>query len=74
MIWVTKASYINDYLIRIIFNDGVEKIVDLKDELHEGIFIPLKDKEYFKNFHISANTIEWENGADFAPEYLRSLS
>ena len=74
MIWVTEAAYIKDYLIRIIFNDGVEKIVDLKNELDEGIFIPLKDKEYFKNFHISANTIEWENGADFAPEYLRSLS
>jgi hypothetical protein len=73
MIWVTKAAYIKNYLIRIIFNDGVEKIVDLKDELNEGIFIPLKDKEYFKKFHISANTIEWENGADFAPEYLRSL-
>jgi hypothetical protein len=73
MIWVTEAIYIEDYSIRIIFNDGVEKIVDLKNELDEGIFIPLKDREYFKNFRISANTIEWENGADFAPEYLRSL-
>jgi hypothetical protein len=54
MIWVTKATYMKDYSIRIIFNDGVEKIVDLKNELDEGIFIPLKDKEYFKNFHISA--------------------
>jgi hypothetical protein len=74
MIWVTEAVYMKDYSIQIIFNDGVEKIVDLKNELDEGIFIPLKDKEYFKNFHISANTIEWKNGADFAPEYLRSLS
>ena|GEM_PF-6149953 len=23
-----------------------------------------------KNFHIAYNTIEWANGADFAPEYL----
>jgi len=46
----------------------------LENELDQAIFIPLKEKEYFKKFHISANTVEWENGADFAPEFLRSLS
>ncbi len=74
MIWVTNAEYIEDYKIMVVFNDGVKKIVDLQNELDEGIFKPLKDKEYFKRFNISANTVEWENGADFAPEFLRSLS
>ncbi len=74
MIWITEAAYLKDYLLQITFNNGVEKVVDLQNELDEGVFIPLKDKEYFKKFHISANTIEWENGADFAPEYLHSLA
>lgn len=73
MIWVTDAKYIKDYMLLIIFNDGAKKIVDLKNELEKGIFRPLKDKEYFQKFHISANTVEWENGADFAPEFLYSL-
>jgi hypothetical protein len=48
-------------------------VVNLHDELDGGVFIPLKELDFFKKFHVSANTIEWENGADFAPEYLRSL-
>jgi hypothetical protein len=73
MIWITEAEYIDEYIILLTFNDGTKKAVDLQHEIDEGIFLPLKDKEFFKNFHISANTVEWENGADFAPEFLRSL-
>ena len=31
------------------------------------------DLDYFKKFSVKYNTVEWENGADFAPEYLLSL-
>jgi hypothetical protein len=34
------------------------------------IFIPLKNIDYFKKFKLNPFTIEWENGADFAPEFL----
>jgi len=70
MIWITDATYIKDYILLISFSNGVRKSVDLQNELDEGVFIPLKDKAYFKRFHISANKAEWENGADFAPEFL----
>jgi hypothetical protein len=73
MIWITDAEYIDDYIISIQFNDGIRKVVDLQNELDEGIFIQLQNKDFFKKFHLSANTVEWENGADFAPEFLRSL-
>lgn len=73
MIWVVNAEYLEKYKIKITFNDGLVKIVDLSEELYEGVFVPLRDIDKFKKFHISANTIEWENGADFAPEFLRDL-
>lgn len=67
---VTKAEYLTDYKLRLEFNEGTVMSVDLESELVGKVFEPLKDKDYFKAFSIKYNTIEWENGADFAPEFL----
>ncbi len=67
---VVKAQYIEDYKLRLFFNSGVSKVVDFSDKLDGKVFAPLKDIQYFKSFSIKYNTIEWSNGADFAPEYL----
>jgi len=45
--------------------------VDLSDELDGLVFEPLKDLKFFRQFLIRYNTLSWENGADFAPEFLR---
>jgi hypothetical protein len=71
---VTQASYINDFKLALKFNDGAEMTVDLENELTGSVFTPLKDKNKFRKFSIVFNTIEWENGADFAPEYLYELA
>lgn len=71
---ITQASYINDYKLLLRFNDGTEMTVDLEDELNGRVFAPLKDKNKFRKFSIVFNTVEWENGADFAPEYLYELA
>ena len=67
---ITKAKYLGDYRIRLWFNNGEIRVVDLDDSLDRGVFTQLRDKSYFQRFSIPFNTIEWENGADFAPEYL----
>jgi len=70
---VIKAEYVDNYLVRLLFNNGVEKTVNLEKELYGSIFSPLKDLEIFRNFKIDCNTISWANGADLAPEYLYEL-
>ena len=62
MIWVTEATYIKDYMLLITFNDGVKKVVDLQNELDEGVFSILMHKDYFKNFHISVFYFSWLSG------------
>lgn len=69
-IWITKATYKQGYELELEFNDGSSGIVDLKDELNKPIFQPLLNLNYFKNFKLTSWTITWENGADFAPEFL----
>jgi len=70
---VSDAKYMGDYKINLIFNNGESKTVDLSDKLIGKVFEPLKDKNYFQLFTIKYNTIEWSNGADFAPEYLYEI-
>lgn len=70
---VVRAEYVNNYKIKLWFNNKMTKVVDLLPSLKGIVFEPLKDIDYFKRFKIKYNTLEWENGADFAPEYLISL-
>jgi len=73
ILWVTKAEYANEYKLLLTFNNNVTKLVDLKGSLYGEVFEPLKNIEKFKQFRLSDWTVEWHNGADFAPEYLYSL-
>jgi hypothetical protein len=68
---VTKARYIENYKVWLSFNDGAEGEVNLASELHGEIFEPLKDIDFFKSFTLEGHTLTWNNGADFAPEFLR---
>ena len=70
---IIKAEYLDNYRIKLWFNDGKMKIVDLAGSLNGLVFEPLKELEFFKKFTIKFNTIEWDNGADFAPEYLYKI-
>ncbi|PSR52168.1 DUF2442 domain-containing protein [Adhaeribacter arboris] len=69
-IWVIKVEYIKDYELELYFNDGTSGIIDLKNNLNKPVFEPLRNIQYFKNFKLNSWTITWENGADFAPEFL----
>lgn len=68
---VLDARYVRDYVVWLRFNDGVTGEVDLSGELEGPVFEPLRDLELFKRFKISCHTLAWDNGADFAPEFLR---
>ena len=71
---IKNAEYLDGYRLRLLFDNGEIRIVDLESSLSGPIFQPLNDLNYFKRFTIPFNTIQWENGADFAPEYLYEIS
>ncbi len=71
ILWVIQAKYVENYKVWLAFNDGIKGEVDLRSELDGEIFEPLKDLSYFRTFTLKGHTLSWENGADFAPEFLR---
>ena len=71
---LVEARYVHGYTVWLRFADGADGEVDLAHELHGEVFAPLKDTQYFEKLsvHPELHTIVWPNGADFAPEFLRS--
>jgi len=70
---VLQAEYIDNFRIKLTFNNGEIKTVDLQNELNGSVYKPLHHLDYFKKFQVKYNTIEWTNGADYAPEYLYAI-
>ncbi len=71
--WVIKAELRENYTIYIEFNDGLCGVIDFQNKLktdHRDIIRELIDKDKFKAIKIERHTLCWDNGVDFAPEYL----
>jgi hypothetical protein len=87
MINIVDAKYIDDFRLQLLFEindyttnkkDRVQKVADLEEYLmskkDSDVFVPLKNIEFFRHFKLNANTIEWENGADIAPERIYEIA
>jgi hypothetical protein len=61
-----------DYTLRVELSDGRVREVDLRNELYGEIFEPLREPDFFAKAAVNpeTRTVEWPNGADFAPEFL----
>lgn len=73
LLHVTRAEHVDGHRIQLWFNDDTNGEVDLSGVLDGPVFEPLKDVHYFKQFRLEGHTLAWQNGADFAPEYLHRL-
>lgn len=72
MLEITRAEHLESFRIHLYFSNGEDGVVDLCEDLWGPVFEPLKDPTRFKECKVSEvlHTIAWENGADFAPEFL----
>jgi Protein of unknown function (DUF2442) len=75
MHFVKNVSYQSGYKLLLTFEDGIQKLVDLKPHLEGEIFEPLKDINYFKTVPLNPDldTIVWSNNADFSPDFLYEI-
>jgi len=68
---VRFIEYRGGYVYHVVFDDGLEGDIDLRQYLEGGpVFAPLRDPAYFRRARIEGGTISWPNGADIAPETL----
>jgi len=72
---VIDVKPLSGYALWLMFSDGAVREVDLKAELYGEVFEPLREPALFSRVFVNpeTGTIEWPNGADFAPEFLASI-
>jgi hypothetical protein len=67
---VTAVQVLPPYGLRLTFDDGLTRDVDLASELWGPVFEPLKDPVFFAQVSIDHGTVVWPNGVDLDPLVL----
>jgi hypothetical protein len=72
MVAVTTVEPLENCTLRLQFDDGSERVVDLSDALWGQMGEPLRDPEYFRLVRVDPElrTIVWPNGFDLDPGVL----
>ncbi len=71
LIRVRSVSIIDNQVVRIEFEDGITKVVDLLPLMNGPIFDELlNDTELFNQLIVGHGTLAWPNGADIDPDVL----
>ncbi len=71
---IIELKYVDGYRLWMQFNDGASKAIDFTSFIGEGISKPLLNYDYFKQAAIdNGGGIEWPNGFDFCPNYLKGI-
>jgi hypothetical protein len=69
---VTSFEVVGPYRIRVIFADGLVRVIDFAAILEGEIYGPLRDLKLFNVVSLDpdVHTLVWPNGADFDPATL----
>jgi len=69
---IIQVKPLESYKLNVKFDDGLEKVLDIKPYITSGISESLKDPGYFGKVFIEGGTITWPNGYDFCPVFVRN--
>lgn len=71
---IIEVEALEEYQLKLTFDNGEIKIKDMEPYLDKGIFKKLKDKKVFNNVKIKYGTISWENDIDMCADSLYETS
>lgn len=71
---IIEVEVLEDYQLKLTFDNEEIKIKDMKPYLDKGIFKKLKDKKVFNNVKIKYGTVSWENDIDMCADSLYETS
>ena len=72
--YVEKFEIVGPYILRILFNDKSEQVINFEPILRGKLLEPLQDLTVFNQVRLDAEirNLVWPNDAAFDPETLRN--
>jgi hypothetical protein len=70
MIKVISVDPIEDYKLGIEFSNGRKGIFDVSPYIDKGVFVELKDNDYFRTVRPAFGGVMWPHEQDFSAETL----
>ena len=64
----------DDFTLILTFNNGEQRLFDVKPLLSLNVFKPLQNKEVFKSVKVAYGTILWQEEIDYCPDTLYAES
>lgn len=71
---IIDVKALNDYKILVIYQNGEQRIKDMKPYLEKGVFKKLKNEEFFKSVKVSFGTISWGEEIDLCADSIYETS
>ncbi|MFQ6101264.1 MAG: DUF2442 domain-containing protein [Anaerolineae bacterium] len=71
LVRVRAVEPLKGFKVRLEFEDGTQKEMDLEPYLHGPIFEPVRNNLHlFRAVKVEGGTLAWDNGADIDPDVL----
>ena len=71
LVRVQAVEPLAGFTVRITFQNGVQKEIDLEPLLRGPVFEPMRnDPAIFRTVKVVGKTLGWDNGADIDPDVL----
>ena len=70
---VVEAYALTDFKLKVIFQDGLNGVVDMTRLIHSaeaGVFAPLADSKLFAQVFVEHGTVTWPGELDLAPDAM----
>lgn len=71
---IINVQTLDEYRLKLTFDNNVIKVKDMKPYLNKGVFKELKDKKKFDSVKINFGTICWDGEIDMCADYLYETS
>jgi len=67
---VKQVHPLEDYWLEVVFENGEQRLFNMKPYLQQGVFVRLQDRAVFRAVRVVAGSVEWPGELDMSYDTL----